>query len=87
MSHVFWARDVYGSVYTVSGDVLCKEVKDWLSRNLRKRPTDSRKRYRYKMTSVSVCGKLPWHRKRVRHALGVEIYNDEDAMAFRMRWL
>lgn len=69
----------------VNRPALSKAVITWLSKNLRKRPTDKGKRYKYIRSRDSLksfaTGKQP-----KAHIIGVRIRSKEDAMAFKLRW-
>ena len=84
--YYFHARDVEGSDNLIFDYELSREVKLWLSRNLRKR-AGGRKRYNYLVARApKVLSALYPSLGGKQYAVGVYIYNEDDAMAFKLRW-
>ncbi len=89
MTYHFYATDTVSGCEKVGWRyVLTPEVMSWLSKNLRKRSSDDGRRYDYIKTYVEAAkyGFPPVRRQEI-YKLGVNIYNEEDAMAFKLRWL
>jgi len=84
MTHYFHASNMSNGIRKSWWYMLNPDVVLWLSKNLRKRPTDDGRRYNYTTTSLT---KPHSYRQRKRYNIGVKIYNEEDAMAFKLRWL
>ena len=84
MTYHFYAHRMSNGIKKNWFSILDPNVVLWLSKNLRKRPTDDGRRYNYTTTSVT---KPFSYRQRKRYNTGVKIYNEEDAMAFKLRWL
>lgn len=91
MTHFFYASQMSNCERKRWRYILNREVILWLSKNLRKRPTDDGRRYDYYKSYETVSEKsLRTNRRRIKqktYNIGVRIYNDEDAMAFKLRWL
>lgn len=83
MTHYFYAHVMSNGIRKNWWHILDPDVVSWLSKNLRKRPTDDGRRYNYITISTIIWN--PHRRK--RYNTGVKIYNEEDAMAFKLRWL
>ncbi len=83
MTTYFYAHEMSNGIKTNWFYMLDPGVVLWLSKNLRKRPTDDGRRYNYISTSTT---KPYSYRLRIRYNTGVKIYNEEDAMAFKLRW-
>ena len=83
MTHYFYAMDMSNRKKKKWGYILNREVVLWLSKNLRKRPDDDGRRYKYVKSREGVS------ENRIRPKtfnIGVRIYSEEDAMAFKLRW-
>ena len=88
MTHYFYANDMINCKRELWHYYLNNEVVLWLSKNLRKRPTDNRRRYDYMKSYLPIAGRsLHQKQRRKAYNIGVIIYNEEDAMAFKLRWL
>lgn len=91
MTHYFYASTMTNCKRKNWRYILNHEVILWLSKNLRKRPTDDGRRYDYYKSYETVSEKsLCTNRRRIKqktYNIGVVIYNEEDAMAFKLRWL
>lgn len=92
MTHYFYAAtQISNSERKRWRYILNREVVLWLSKNLRKRPTDDGRRYYYLKSYETVSeNSLRIDRGRIQrkvYNIGVGIYNEEDAMAFKLRWL
>lgn len=81
----FWAREIENSRQIESTQIVNLEVVKWLSKNLRKRPFDKHRRYRY-INKTIVCWNVSSYRK-IKAKVGVRIYDQQDAILFKMRWL
>lgn len=91
MTHYFNAHKMLNCKRIRWRYVLNREVVLWLSKNLRKRPTDDERRYNYYKSYETISENSlrvnRGHIKRKVYNIGVLIYNDEDAMAFKLRWM
>ena len=88
MTHYFYANAISNSEKRNWRSVLDREVVLWLSKNLRKRPIDNGRRYDYLKSSELISTRtFRKKQKRKTYNYGVRIYNEEDAMAFKLRWL
>ena len=89
MTYHFYATDTVSGWEKVGWRyVLSSEPISWLSKNLRKRSLDNGRRYDYIKIYVEApkYGYPPRRRQKI-YKIGVNIYNEEDAMAFKLRWL
>lgn len=85
MKNEFLATDIPGHDKFRSSEELNSKIINWLSRNLRRRKTDTKRRYQYILSSYR-C--VPCYEKRWRHLkLGVKILSEEDIIAFKLRWM
>lgn len=90
MIHYFYANQMSNCERKSWRYILNRETVLWLSKNLRKRPTDSERRYDYFKAYETVSEKSRRVNQRIKrksYNIGVIIYNEEDAMAFKLRWL
>ena len=95
---VFWAHQLENSEdlkFRIHRKKLNPQVIEWLSKNLRKRSTDKGRRYRYvdetyavnstDLRGLGVKRTIPG--KRLRFHVGVQIFDEQDVLAFKLRWL
>ena len=90
MIHYFYANQMLNCERKGWRYILNRETVLWLSKNLRKRPTDGGCRYDYFKAYETVSEKSRRVNQRIKrksYNIGVIIYNEEDAMAFKLRWL
>lgn len=98
MMEVFWAYQIENSEeleFRFQRKKLNPQVIEWLSKNLRKRPTDKGRRYRYVDETYAVNNtdlrglgvKRTITGKRLRFHVGVQIFDEQDVLAFKLRWM
>ena len=88
MIHYFYANETTNYERESWHHYLNNEVVLWLSKNLRKRPIDNGRRYDYIKWCLPIAGRSLYQKQRRKaYNIGVRIYNEEDAMAFKLRWL
>ena len=90
MTIFFYARDIPSCTddyeYSYGRRLLNKDIIAWLSKNLRRRPGEKFRRYDY-IRHQSLVWQRPRGHPPKRFTVGVKIYNEEDVIAFKLRWL
>jgi len=94
----FYAYNLKNSIRTSYGRAfLNKKVIEWLSKNLRKTKNHQKRRYDYLKSSFLEHERIIFdgnesinipmnYKSGLRYSYAIKIYNENDAIAFKMKW-